>query len=250
MDHEEPWIEDGEDSESENHSEQNAMGLNLFEDPDPFHDVELTFGKVTLKVSGKLRVKYPHLLESTGLTLWDGSKNLCNYLSTHREYVEGKNILELGAGMGVCGILAHKLGAKKVILTDGDTATLANMRINIAANQVGLSEDDSIICKQLRWGRKLDVFQNDFTEHFDTIMGGDIVYAQGALSPLFETVSKLLPKTPNAVFLQSYINRNGVQVADFLQVAESHGLDWFQPYFEGTDGVYVFHWKNNNGTGI
>jgi predicted nicotinamide N-methyase len=243
MDDEEPWIEDGESSESGEEGDQETMGFNLFDDPDPHHDVELSFGETTLKVSGKLRVKFPHLLESTGLALWDGSRNLCNYLCAHKEYVQGKNVLELGAGLGVCGILAHKLGAKKVVLTDGDTATLVTMRLNVATNSEGEDEEDFMVCKQLRWGRNIEGFREKVASEFDTIMGGDIIYAQEGLQPLFQTVSKLLSEERHAVFLQSYINRNGVTMEEAFQVAKSHGLQWLEPEHDGTDGVYVFYRK-------
>lgn len=32
-----------------------------------------------------------------------------------------RRVLELGAGMGVCGLIAHKTGAAAVVLTDGDS---------------------------------------------------------------------------------------------------------------------------------
>jgi predicted nicotinamide N-methyase len=241
MDDEEPWIEDGDSSDSDEEDAENG-GFNLFDVPEPTHDVELSFGETTLKISGKLRVKFPHLLESTGLTLWDGSKNLCNYLCKNAGYVNGKNVLELGAGLGVCGILAHKLGAKKVVLTDGDSATLSNMRLNIAANyQKEKDGEESVVCKQLRWGRNIEKFRENCGVNFDTIMGGDIIYAQVGLQPLFQTVSELLSKEPHAVFLQSYINRNGVTMEEAFKVANSHGLKWHEPEHEGTDGVYIFY---------
>ena len=37
-------------------------------------------------------------------------------------------MLELGAGMGVCGLIAHKTGASSVVLTDGDITTLRYIR--------------------------------------------------------------------------------------------------------------------------
>ena len=58
-------------------------------------------------------------------------------------------------------------------LTDGDTDTLSNMRDNISAN---INDDDqtngSIICKQLRWGLKVDAFRKNCApeDGFDVIM--------------------------------------------------------------------------------
>lgn len=38
--------------------------------------------------------------------------------------MQGKNVLELGAGIGLAGMVAALLGARKVALTDGDAKVL------------------------------------------------------------------------------------------------------------------------------
>jgi predicted nicotinamide N-methyase len=39
-----------------------------------------------------------------GLTLWRAAPILCNYLvETAADYIENKYVLELGAGLGLCG---------------------------------------------------------------------------------------------------------------------------------------------------
>ena len=46
---------------------------------------------------------------------------------------DSKNILELGSGLGLCGILSEHLTDEKasIRMTDGDTDTLAHLRSNI-----------------------------------------------------------------------------------------------------------------------
>ena len=79
--------------------------------------------------------------EISGQRLWEGSLLLCAYLVEHcsnsnnkkstdttthtgaRKFeldLTGKSVLELGAGTGVVSMLAHRLGASPVIMTDGD----------------------------------------------------------------------------------------------------------------------------------
>jgi predicted nicotinamide N-methyase len=41
---------------------------------------------------------------------------------------------KLGAGLGLVGLVAHKLGAARVVLTDGDDSALQLMQANVAAN--------------------------------------------------------------------------------------------------------------------
>lgn len=42
------------------------------------------------------------------------SPALCRHLIAHPEIVAGKGVLEIGAGCGLCGILAVKLKAREV----------------------------------------------------------------------------------------------------------------------------------------
>ncbi len=90
---------------------------------------------------------------STGLTMWPAAENLCDHIVKHPNLVAGKRVLELGSGLGLCGLLAHKIhevnannenqeenghdkenGNAYVHLTDGDTDTLAHLRRNITLN--------------------------------------------------------------------------------------------------------------------
>jgi len=245
METEEPWIEDVDDVDDDDDDNHNH-GFDLFATPSPKEFQIIVGENTTLTVSGIVQIKFPHLLQSTGLTLWKGSENLCKFLSVHTEYIRGKHVVELGAGLGLCGILAHKLGAQKVILTDGDTDTLSNMRHNIASNVKDEGDDSGIICKQLLWGRNVETFCQKWAaapDHagFDVVMGGDIAYAQEALEPLFATVLSLLSVKPASVFLLSFVFRNGVTMESVFECAERNGLRWLKPEHEGTDGVYVFH---------
>lgn len=43
-----------------------------------------------------------------------------------------RRVLELGAGVGVAGLIAHKTGAAVVVMTDGDSSVLEHL------NTVGL----------------------------------------------------------------------------------------------------------------
>ena len=57
-------------------------------------------------------------LEAVGEQVWRGSLVLCDWLLEERHAVRGSTVLEVGAGVGVPGILSAKLGAQAVTLTD------------------------------------------------------------------------------------------------------------------------------------
>ena len=166
--------------------------------------------------------------------------------------------------MGLCGILAQKIGSKRCIMTDGDTDTLKQMRHNVKLN---LSEEEissstsPIRCEQLRWGRNLSSFRerhiNDYKKRngenndsydglFDLIMGSDIIYVEEILEPLFETVAQLLSIQTNDMknntestpkFLLAYARRN-VSIDLVLNCATRFGFEWVEP--NDSEGVFIF----------
>jgi predicted nicotinamide N-methyase len=251
MDEEERWIEDesvnSEDDNDDEEEEENPMGsFDLFstDRKDPKDEFALTMGKVTIKLNG-IKARYPHLLQSTGMTLWKGSEKLCQFLCDNPEVVKGKVVIELGAGLGLCGIVAHKQGACQVILTDGDTNTLRNMRSNVAANVdtvLGSSVESPILCKQLLWGKNIDSFCNKWApQKFDVVMGGDIAYAQDSLPVLFETAVGLLSVKPQSCFILSFVFRGGVTVQSIQECAERNQLRWEKVGDGDQEALYIFH---------
>ncbi len=208
---------------------------------------------------------------STGLALWLGSEVMCEHLIENPNLVKGKRVLELGAGLGLCGIACHYLGAKRVLLTDGDTDVLENLRHNVSLNLLSPREDgkndnggdddsesggeykddsekpsspttrtsNSISCPQLIWGtgKNADNFKESFGLS-DIMMATDCVYMPQSLVPLWQSVNELL--APDGIFL--YANRCAQQVdVDLVkEAATSHQFTWEGPTSEG---VYTFQRK-------
>ena len=60
----------------------------------------------------------------TGLIVWPASRVLSWFLLQNRELIEGKHLLEVGAGCGLTGFIAQQCGAASVTLTDGNSEVL------------------------------------------------------------------------------------------------------------------------------
>jgi Lysine methyltransferase len=164
--------------------------------------------------------------------------------------------------MGLCGILASHLGAARVLLTDGDTDALAQLRRNVQANCVcardAADNDDksssnshkkNVTCRQLVWGRNLDSF---VSEHgvFDVVLGSDIIYVPEIIEPLFETIERILMNRPDdddgdahhdppPTFILAYARRN-VPIDLVLDHAKQRGFVWTCPDNESAEGVFCF----------
>eukprot|EP00752_Nemacystus_decipiens_P003422 g3166.t1 len=108
--------------------------------------------------------------EISGQRLWEGSLLLCAYLVEHcsdsstktsdnnttitgerksQLDLTGRSVLELGAGTGVVGMLAHRLGATPVVLTDGDDKCVVMAQKNIEENAIAAHQ---ALVSVLRWG--------------------------------------------------------------------------------------------------
>jgi predicted nicotinamide N-methyase len=73
---------------------------------------------------------------------------LASYLSKNMDIVSSKRVLELGAGTALPGLLAVKLGATSVLLTDRSDMDLKNARDSIALNRLGDKAVTTVVFSQ------------------------------------------------------------------------------------------------------
>lgn len=226
--------------------ENDGFMSDMFADPDPYDTFNLTFPSnnddksntpcVNITLRG-IKAENGQTLDSTGLTLWRASYQLCDYMVKHVHFLQNKRILELGAGLGLCGLVAHKLGAETVVMTDGDTDTLSAMRKNVAQNITCQKNQNQVECRQLEWDHKK---ANQFRQRrgtFDLILGSDIIYVEQIIEPLFATVLQLLSNSKESQFWLAYARRN-VSIDLVLKEARRVGLQWTEPV--ESEGVFIF----------
>jgi predicted nicotinamide N-methyase len=184
--------------------------------------------------------------------LWKASHHLNDYILQHYHKWRGLRILELGAGLGFCGILVHRLlsstaasssasnsSSTVLCLTDGDTEALPVLRENLrrsgANSPSELAADPPPVrttCRQLLWGRDTAQRFADTQrglEAYDVILASDIIYAPQILVPLWETIQVLLSSSDrnevDPVFVLAFAKRKvPVQVNDVLQTATDFGF--------------------------
>jgi methyltransferase-like protein 23 len=117
-----------------------------------------------------------HAQAPYGLLLWESAVALARLLHARSTLVENKQVLELGAGVGLPGLVARSLGAE-VWQTDNLTAALEIARLNAHANDVG-----GITRFNADWTRWTD------DRLYDVILGSDILYEramQGSVVSIF-----------------------------------------------------------------
>lgn len=141
-------------------------------------------------------------VDGLGGEVWAGAFVLCEFLEQRaRELVEGRRVVELGAGCGLCGFVAAALGARQVVLTDEYPDLLeGNALKNHQLWQDASSTE--VTSAALEWGEQ-DAMQ-PFLGQFDTMVGSEVTQLGRDLHlPLLETVRAVLRPGPESVALLS-----------------------------------------------
>ncbi|KAK6624104.1 hypothetical protein RUM44_010962 [Polyplax serrata] len=143
---------------------------------------------------------------------WPCAPYLAWYLFEHRTELEGKHILELGAGTSLPSILAAKCGAK-VTITDSILLQKTLQHIHHICQTNQLNPD----CYQvvgITWGFfTSQIFELD---DIDLIIASDCFYEPHLFEDILMTVAYLLNRNPQAIFLCTYQERSADYTIEHL----------------------------------
>ena len=118
-----------------------------------------------------------------GLLLWESAIGLGEYLYANPGIVSGKTVLELGAGVGLSGVIARSLGGI-VTQTDHQKSALQLSQFNADTN--GIAGIRTFIGDWRSWNHP---------EKYDIVIGADITYEREMHFYLERTFqSSLAPK--------------------------------------------------------
>ncbi|WP_110948896.1 class I SAM-dependent methyltransferase [Pseudomonas bohemica] len=106
---------------------------------------------------------------------WASGLALARFLAEHPHWVEGKRVLDFGAGSGVAGIAAMKAGALEVVACDLDPVAIASCKANAELNGVTLSYSADFFAE---------------ADRFDLILVADVLYDRANLPLLDQFLSR------------------------------------------------------------
>ncbi|KRX03581.1 hypothetical protein PPERSA_04133 [Pseudocohnilembus persalinus] len=99
--------------------------------------------------------EYGQQLQSTGLTVWRAAEELAHYIFSRRSLFQGKSVIELGAGLGLDGVLLACVNKEGYVnITDGDEEngnTLQLLEENLKTNSHLLKLKNTHV-QRLWWG--------------------------------------------------------------------------------------------------
>ncbi len=144
--------------------------------------------------------------------IWEGAVVLADYISRLKFNGE-KTFLEIGAGIGIVGIVIGSFG-HKVTISDYNEDALNFARANVCKN---LDNTDRVNVKFLDW-RKPDINQK-----YDYIVGSDIIYREQDFDHLLR-LFKIALKNNGEIILAESFRKSSLKFFEVLH--EKHGKEY------------------------
>lgn len=203
------------------------------------------------------------------LCVWQGAEEACREMvrnKAHREelFKDRRRIIELGAGTGLCGLVAGKLLPRRqgdddallLLLTDGDDEAVGYLRESIALNHLS----EVALSRRLRWGHAADVEEAlriatadaaaaaCESTPYDLCLATDVIYEEQSIPALLQCASRLLRPETGILHLVNHRYRfRGLRDAVEAEAAKAN-LELISTCTIGADNlvdVYVYRRRGN-----
>ena len=190
-------------------------------------DVDKSWFEVTTKYGGKLKISMnksaPSKSDLTGFNntgnvcIWPAEECLAIFCAQNQRLTSGKNVVvELGSGMtGLAGLfLARHAEAKpkKLILTDGNDSSVANLSRIVEENDFAGCEVEA---RKLLWNADDCA---ELRERVDVVLSSDCLFFDEFRTDLRDAIFALLkPEGGRAVLVAP---KRGKSFADFVELAK------------------------------
>lgn len=217
----------------------NEGGLDLFAVPEDYYppSPKPTTAVHTLLDGSPLTVRLVGHNPLWGHHLWNAGRVTSTYFEKNPELVKNKTVLELGAAAGVPSMLASKLGAKKVVVTDyPDNSLIENLLWNIEHCETTPQENGdwekkplaNIVAEGYLWGADPTPLRRHLPageEKFDVLILADLLFNHSEHIKLISSVQQCLNKEGEAlVFFTPYRPWLYENDMNFFKLAEEGGF--------------------------
>ncbi|KAJ5631760.1 uncharacterized protein N7484_011860 [Penicillium longicatenatum] len=171
---------------------------------------------------------------TTGNRTWEAALHLGSFLASPagQEIVQGKRVIELGAGTGFLSLLcARHLGVKGVVATDREPFLIDNMRECVQLNSDAVGKALPMYPAIWDWGTPL-IDTEEMGEiveggqpRFDVALGADLTYDVDIIPLLLSTAKDLFENYNVKQFIIAATLRNETTFQAFLTECNSFGFN-------------------------
>jgi predicted nicotinamide N-methyase len=144
---------------------------------------------------------------------WPGGQALARYVLDHPDVVEGRSVLDLGAGSGLVAVAAVRAGARFVVASDPDPYSATAVAVNAETNRVG---PVPVV------GDILD----DEPPDVDVVLAGDVCYDRAMTERVLPFLGQAWLRGATVLLGdpgRRYVPREGLLAAAAYDVADSDG---------------------------
>ena len=208
------------ENESESSEEEGGKERNLLEASSSAASTHPSTSSSFTSSSSKITISlYEERQKGIAFQLWPAAKLLCNYIDEHRfeeqlaSYIAPNSVvIELGAGIGLCGLYLSACGTGHVVVTDlGEAIEIMEKNISLNVHTQAADTGRVVEAKELRWGHHQDVENILANLPFDAslpplIIASDCVYWECLFIPLFKTLCFLVEEHGCTVLI-SHVKR-------------------------------------------
>lgn len=192
--------------------------------------------------------------QAVSCRLWTAALMLSGYLrrpKSKSDLLIHKSVLEIGAGLGICGFTAAANGVAHVTIGDCGPQSLDRLVQSLQKYQIGRDHHETqksniTICRHL-WEEDLEFLQAKAEERsmdtiyhwskyghsnqvptldseatFDTVIGSDLLYFSSQEQPLLAALRLHLKQKGVAVLLQTMRTNNVCVFGRFIETARSY----------------------------
>lgn len=164
---------------------------------------------------------------TTGLCSWQASLALADFLIENRNLVKHKNVIELGAGTGLCGLTVLKMCQPgHLLLTDGNSSCVdlmidgfkRNFPEALATNQKYKINNHMVEFLLVPWENIEDNAEIHFLKP-EIIIAADVVYDDSCFKDLSSAIDYLFKLKENRAEMYLAVTvRNVVTLNGFLHI--------------------------------
>lgn len=177
---------------------------------------------------------------TVGYVMWSSGIILARLLASFKHLWVGKDLHEIGAGLGLAGLVGA-MSAQSVVMSDYNPECVRNLRDNCLLNGLGIS------CVELDWAALSDDDSIGVETQFDCVIASDVVCQVSDAFLVGKVLKRLLKFDGVAiVVLPSPENRFGTESFPAALLKES--LSWTtvsvrsQRLLEGLSDASFFSW--------